>query len=79
MILFLHWQRGRGKEGLGNGYCLGLGCLITLAEGKRERGKEGLGNGYCLGLGCFISLAEGKRETGFRKWLLFWVRKHHYN
>jgi hypothetical protein len=38
MILFLHWQRGRGKEGLGNGYCLGLGYLITLAEGKRERG-----------------------------------------
>jgi len=32
---FLHWQRRRGKEGLENGYCLGLGCFITLAEGKR--------------------------------------------
>jgi hypothetical protein len=29
---------GRGKEGLGNGYCLGLGCFISLAEGKREIG-----------------------------------------
>jgi hypothetical protein len=35
MILSLHWQMGRGKEGFGNGYCLGLGCSIILADGKR--------------------------------------------
>jgi hypothetical protein len=35
---FLHWQIGRGKESLGNGYYLGLGCFFTLAEGKRGQG-----------------------------------------
>jgi hypothetical protein len=41
MILLLHSQRGRGKEGLGYGYgfrVLWLGCFFTLAEGKRIKG-----------------------------------------
>jgi len=38
MILLLHWQRGRGKEGLGYSYDFGLGCFFTLADGKRIKG-----------------------------------------
>jgi len=37
-MLFLRWQRGKGKKGLGYGYWLGLGCFFYVGRG--EKGKR---------------------------------------